>query len=443
MIKEKDRFSSRWGFILSCIGSAVGMGNLWRFPILVLNFGGLTFLIPYFIFVVLISLTGVIEEMALGRATGSGPIGAFGTCTEIRTGKRSTGELIGIIPALGSLALAIGYSCVVGWIVKYLFLSFNGSLFKFGQDMNLIVSTFDKTTSQWGNNGWLIFAMAAIFTIMIFGIAKGIELANKIMMPILFALLLGLGIYIATLSGSENGYKYILTLNPKMLINPKTWIYAFGQAFFSLSIAGSGTVIYGSYLSKDEDIPAAAKNVAIFDTLASILATLVIIPAMGVGGAKISQGGPGLMFIHLVKVINGMPGGKLVGIFFFVCIFFAGASSLVNLYETPIAALQEKLRLPRTQAVIAIALIGTSTAVLIQHIVSPWMDAVSIYICPLGALLAAIMFLWVAGKEFAIKNVNQGAKKLVGAWFYPLAKYVFCTLSLVALVAGAILGGIG
>lgn len=130
------------------------------------------------------------------------------------------------------------------------------------------------------------------------------------MMPLLFGLFLLLGIYIAFLPGSGEGYRYIFTLNPQGLADPEVWIFAFGQAFFSLSVAGNGSLIYGSYLDKREDLPGAARNVAIFDTIAAMLAALVILPAMGVGGVTPDTAGPGLMFVYLVNVLNGMAGGS-------------------------------------------------------------------------------------------------------------------------------------
>ena len=243
--------------------------------------------------------------------------------------------------------------------------------------------------------------------------------------------------------GAGDGYRYIFTLDPAGLADPKLWIYAFGQAFFSLSVAGNGTVIYGSYFSDDESIPSAARNVALFDTMAALLAALVIIPAMAAGGADLSDGGPGLMFIFLVNVFNGMPGGRVIGLVFFLCVLFAGLTSLVNLYEVSVEALQDKLHLKRVAAVAVIAVIGTAVSLCIQAIVSDWMDVVSIYICPLGALLAGILFFWVAGKDFVLAAVNKGADKPVGAWFYPMSKYVYCACALLALIAGALLGGIG
>ena len=285
--------------------------------------------------------------------------------------------------------------------------------------------------------------MIATAVIMGLGVAGGIERTNKIMMPLLFVLFLGLGIYIFTLPGAKDGYRYIFAIDPRGLADIRVWIYAFGQAFFSLSIAENGTVIYGSYLSDSEDLVKSARNVAVFDTLAALLAAFVIIPCMAADGAELSAGGPGLMFIYLLNVFHGMPGGKIVGMIFYVCVLFAGMSSLVNLFEAPVATLQERLGLGRVPAVAIIAAIGGGAALLIQGIVSGWMDAVSIYICPLGAMLAAVFFFWVAGKEFALEAVNRGRDKKIGGWFYPLGKYVLVALALLALIAGAMLGGIG
>lgn len=441
-IQMRDGFKSRWGFTLACVGSAVGMGNIWRFPYMVSEWGGLTFLVPYFLFVILIASTGVIEEIALGRSTGAGPIGAFGKATELKTGKRF-GEWIGGIPVIGALALAIGYTVVVGWIFKYVFLSLSGQLAGMGQDMDAIGGMFGTTASAGGNNAWLVVAIIATVLIMVFGIAKGIERVNKVLMPLLFGLFLCLGVYIATLPGSGEGYKYIFTLNPEGLLNPQLWIFAFGQAFFSLSIAGNGTVIYGSYLGKDEDVVKSARNIAFFDTIASMLAALVIVPAIAVGGATLDTGGPGLMFIYLVNVFNGMPGGTIAGIVFYVCVLMAGITSLINLYEVPVAALQEKLNFKRVPAVLVIAAAGCVVALAIQGIVSGWMDAVSIYVCPLGAMLAGIMFFWVMDRKHAEKAVNEGASKPIGNWFFVLGKFVLVPLALIALIAGAVLGGIG
>ena len=460
-LEQRDVFKSKWGFILACIGSAVGMGNIWRFPIMVSKFGGMTFLIPYFIFVVLIGSTGIIEEFALGRWAAAGPVGAFGKCTEERTGKKSVGEAIGAIPILGSMMLAIGYTVVMGWIFKYCWMGISGSLYALGTEMPSIGGAFGATAPEAatlgeaigmmtsngifgiGNGVWQIVGLVVSLIIMAMGVAGGIEKANKVMMPALFFLFVALGVYIAFLPGSSDGYKYIFTLNPAGLLNPQVWIFAFGQAFFSLSIAGNGSVIYGSYLPKNEDLPSSARNVALFDTLAALLAAFVILPAMAAGGVEPSAGGPGLMFVYLVNVFNGMPGGRIVGMVFFICVLFAGVSSIVNLYEAPVAFLQEKLHLKRIPSVAVIGVIGLVISIMIQPWTSQWMDLVSIYICPLGALLAGIMFFWVLKKDSALAAVHEGGKKEVFKLFYPLGKWVFCIASLAALILGAKYGGIG
>ena len=437
-LQKQDGFKSKWGFIMACIGSAVGMANIWRFPNMVSTYGGMTFLLPYFLFVLLIGSSGVIEEFALGRWAGAGPVGAFGKCTEERTGGRRLGEYIGALPIIGSMGLAIGYSVVMGWIFKYTAMAFTGELYAMGQDMAVIGGTFDVVAVD--NAPWVIVAVAVSFLIMSLGVAGGIELSCKFMMPILFGLFLVLAVYIAFLSGAVDGYQYIFTLNPAGLANPKVWIYAFGQAFFSLSVAGNGSVIYGSYLPKNEDLPSSARNVALFDTIAALLAMIVILPAMSVGGMEPSAGGPGLMFVYLPNVLNGMPGGRIVGIVFFVAVLFAGLSSIVNLYEAPVAFLQEKFHLGRIPSVVIIGAIGAVISVMIQPWTSQWMDLVSVFICPLGAVLAGVMFFWILKKSTAMDAVNAGrtaGKKAIDSWFYPLGKYGYCLLALIALVGGA------
>ena len=394
-MKKRDSFNNKWGFILACIGSAVGMGNIWMFPTRVSMYGGGSYLIPYFIFVALIGFTGVIGEMSFGRATKSGPVDAFGYACETKN-KRKLGEAIGFIPVLGALAMAIGYTVVMGWILKYMIGAFTGKTLA-PADTEGFAASFGSMASAFGNNVWQIVALVIGIIILMFGVGRGIEKANKIMMPVFFILFAVLGIYVAFQPGAIEGYKYIFRVDPEAFADPKTWIFALGQAFFSLSVAGNGTLIYGSYLSDNEDIPAAAGRVALFDTIAALLAALVIIPAMATTGAQLNQGGPGLMFIFLPTLFKSMPGGYIVAIIFFVAVFMAGLSSLINLYEAPIATIQEKLHLGRKASCAIIAAIALIVSICIQGIVSGWMDVLSIYICPLGAGLAGIMFFWVCG----------------------------------------------
>ena len=440
-MKKRDSFNNKWGFILACIGSAVGMGNIWMFPTRVSMYGGGSYLIPYFIFVALIGFTGVIGEMSFGRATKSGPVDAFGYACETKN-KRKLGEAIGFIPVLGALAMAIGYTVVMGWILKYMIGAFTGKTLA-PADTEGFAASFGSMASAFGNNVWQIVALVIGIIILMFGVGRGIEKANKIMMPVFFILFAVLGIYVAFQPGAIEGYKYIFRVDPEAFADPKTWIFALGQAFFSLSVAGNGTLIYGSYLSDNEDIPAAAGRVALFDTIAALLAALVIIPAMATTGAQLNQGGPGLMFIFLPALFKSMPGGYIVAIIFFVAVFMAGLSSLINLYEAPIATIQEKLHLGRKASCAIIAAIALIVSICIQGIVSGWMDILSIYICPLGAGLAGIMFFWVCGKKYVETRVNTGRDKKLTDKFYPICKYIFCPICFLVLILGIVLGGIG
>ncbi|MCI8608423.1 MAG: sodium-dependent transporter [Firmicutes bacterium] len=439
---ERDNFRSKTGFIIACVGSAVGMGNIWLFPARVSQLGGAAFLIPYFICVVVIGVTGVVGEMAFGRAMKSGPMGAFGKATEMAGKGKSLGETLALLPVLCSLALAIGYSVVVGWILKYMVGSFTGSALA-PTDVDGFGAMFGQTASSFGSVGWHVLALALTFFIMVYGISSGIERANKVMMPLFFIMFVGMAIYIGTLPGAGEAYRFLLHPDWKALGEPMTWVYALGQAFFSLSLAGSGTLVYGSYLKKDVDIPSSAKTVALWDTIAALVAAFTIIPAMATAGQELTGGGPGLMFIFLPNVFGQMPGGRVLMMIFFIAVTFAGLTSLVNLFETPVEALQAKLGLSRKTAVGVIAVVGGGIALCIEGIVSDWMDVCSIYLCPLGALMAGIMFFWVCGKAFVRQEIDKGAKKKLGGWYEYASKYVFCGLTILVLVLGTALGSIG
>ena len=441
-LETRDGFNSKLGFVLACIGSAVGMGNIWLFPYRMATYGG-SFLLVYLVFDLLIGLSGVIGEMSFGRAARSGPIGAFGTAMASRgERRRHAGEVIGAIPMLGALMLAIGYSVVVGWIFKYTFGSFTGSVLAPVEPGEFGVA-FGQMASAFGNNLWLIIALAVNFAIMNLGIAAGIEKANKVMIPLFYIMFIGLAIYVAFQPGAGAGYQWMFTIRPEAFKDPMMYVYALGQSFFSLSLAGNGTIIYGSYLSDKEDTVSSAVTVAVFDTCAAMLAALVIIPAMATTGAILSESGPGLMFISLPYLFKSMPGGQIVMIVFFVAVLFAGLTSLVNLFEAPIAALQDHMHLSRLKSVAIVGLIGVVVSVCIQGIVSPWMDFVSIYVCPLGAALAGIMFAWVWGRQAVEDAVSVGRKHRIGKWYYPLYKYLFCVLTAAVFILGAVNGGIG
>lgn len=440
-IISEDKFNNKWGFVISCIGSSVGMANIWMFPYRIGEFGGAAFLIPYIIFVLLIGFTGVIGEMAFGRAMHSGPLGAFKKAFDMKSSKKNSriGTVIGLIPVIGSLGIAIGYSVIIGWILKFLADSITGAIVNEEEPAQV----FAVLSRNFGSIPWHLLGLVLTLICMSFGIARGIEKINRIMMPAFFALFLFLAVRVAFLDGAADGYAYLFKPDWSAITDPQTWVYAMGQAFFSLSIAGSGTVVYGSYLKSDVDIVSSAKYVAFFDTLAALLAGLVIIPAVFAYGME-PNSGPGLLFITIPAVIRSIPFGQAFAILFFLAVLFAGATSLVNLLESPVEALQSRFGWTRRSALLLVGAVTAAAGLFVEgDLLSPWMDTISIYVIPLGALLAGITMFWICGKTFARNAVQLGRRRTLGRWFEPMTRYVFCGVALVVYVLGIFFGGIG
>ena len=351
LTSNRDGFTSRWGFILACIGSAVGMGNIWRFPIMVSVWGGMTFLIPYFICVLLIGSTGVIGEFALGRATGAGPIGAFGECTALR-GNRKIGEGIGLIPVIGSMALAIGYTVVMGWIFKYTFISITGDMHAMGQDMASIGGHFDVVAVN--NVPCIIIAILASFAIMALGVSGGIEKATRILIPLLFILLVVVCIRSLTLPNAMEGLKFLF-MPDFSRIDGSVVLMAMGLAFFKMSIGFGCMITYGSYFRSDTHVPFLAVRVMVCDLLVSILAGIAVFPAVFSFGFE-PTAGTSLLFLTIPAVFASMPGGQLFTTLFFVLSAVASMGAMLSLLEVPVAWLSETFRISRPRATVLMTL---------------------------------------------------------------------------------------
>ena len=277
------KFTSSIGFVLAAVGSAVGMANIWLFPYRVGQYGGGAFLIPYFLFVALFSYVGLSGEFALGRLTGTGAMGSLDYV--LRQRGRRGGRVLGAIPLLGVLGIAIGYSVVVGWVLRYAAGSLTGSVLA-GDAQGF----FSALAVDFGSIPWHFAAVAVTAAILIFGVASGIEKLSKVMMPAFFILFLIIAVRVAFLPGAMEGYLYLLRPDWSYLLNPETWVMAMGQAFFSLSINGAGMLIYGSYMKKGENILRHAGMTAVLDTLASRVADVVAdaeadVVGIGVGPA--------------------------------------------------------------------------------------------------------------------------------------------------------------
>lgn len=432
-----EKFNSKLGFILASVGSAIGMGNIWMFPYRLGQYGGAAFLIPYFFFVLLFGMVGLSGEFALGRLTGTGPVGSYDYAMKTR-GKKG-GSLIGAIPLFGSFGIAIGYAIIVGWVLRSAFGSLTGTLLNTDSQVY-----FSEVTGHFGSVFWHVCVIAITMVILIFGVIKGIEKVNKIMMPTFFILFIFIAIRVFFLDGALEGYRYLLVPKWELLLNPETWIMAMGQAFFSLSITGSGMIIYGSYLRKHENIPFMAMATAAIDTCAALIAGFAIIPAVFAFGMNPSSGPP-LMFITLPKVFSQLPMGQLFAFLFFVSVLFAGITSLVNMFEVCAEAIQRKFGMKRTPSIILVGGIVLTIGLFIEYepYMGRWMDIITIYIVPLGAVLGAIMIYWVLGAKKINEELNRGRKKPIGKFYDFTAKYVYVILAVLVLIMSIVYKGIG
>ena len=406
--ENRDTFTSKAGFILACIGSAVGMGNIWMFPYRIGQFGGAAFLIPYLLFVILLGSTGLMGEFAFGRMTQTGPIGSFKMAMESKNKKG--GGILGIIPVLGAFGIAVGYAVVVGWFIRFLVGSISGAAL----DAVDSAAYFGEIAGSFGSIMWHFIALLITAIILVLGVSKGIEKVNKVMMPAFYILFLILLVRVLMLDGAMDGLEYLFVPKWEFLSQPKTWVYALGQAFFSLSLAGSGMIVYGSYLKRDIDVPSCAKNTVIFDTLAAITAGLVIIPAVFAFNLD-PTAGPPLLFITLPSVFKLMPFGRIFAIVFFISVLFASITSLMNLLEVPIEAIQSKFKLNRILSVVIVCTLAFLIGLFVENgdILGSWMDYVSIYIIPIGAFIAGVMFFWVIGIDKAKSEIECGCDKLL------------------------------
>ena len=436
MNHKNGSFTNSLGFVLACVGSAVGLGNIWMFPYRLGQYGGSAFMIPYLFFIALFGLTGLSAEFAIGRRAKTGTLGSYELCWE---GKSKIGQKIGYIPLLGSLGIAIGYSIIIGWVLRSVFGSITGGIFSVDS-----AEYFSQVTGNFGSLPWHFAVVAVTVIILITGSTTQIEKANKIMMPIFYVLFAILAIRVAFLSGASEGYKFLLVPRWEQLGNINTWIMAMGQAFFSLSITGSGMIVYGSYLDKRENILGASIQTAVFDTMAALLSAFAIMPAVFAFGIEPGSG-PSLMFITIPHIFKQIPAGQLFSAIFFISVLFAGITSLMNMFEAVIESLQHKFSLNRKLAVAICGAVCFAVGVFLEGetAVGNWMDFITIIIVPFGAVLGAVSIYYVFGYKNIKKELEQGREKKMPLWFGPLAKYVYVPLTVIVFVLGIAFGGIG
>lgn len=346
MDKKRDTFSSRLGFVLAAAGSAVGLGNLWRFPYLAAKYGGGIFILIYLILTVTFGFTLMITEIAIGRKTGLSAVGAFKKLDK-RFG--FVGNLACIVPFI-----IIPYYCVIGgWVIKYLITFASGQVREAATD-----TYFTQFIAQpiepilWF---WVFAIMTAV--IVIIGVQKGIEKASVILMPILVVLVVAIALFCITRPGAMEGVKYYL-LPDFSKFSATTVLAAMGQLFYSMSLAMGIMITYGSYMKKEDNLRNSVRQIEMFDTAIAFLAGLMIVPSVFVfsdGSAEVLNKGPSLMFITLPKVFEDMTAGGFIGAAFFVLVLFAALTSSISLLETNVSIVCDKLNWSRKKATIIVS----------------------------------------------------------------------------------------
>ncbi|GFI50593.1 sodium-dependent transporter [Lachnospiraceae bacterium 62-26] len=332
-MKDRSNFSNKLGFVLAAAGSAVGLGNIWRFPYLAAQYGGGTFLLIYLILAVTFGFTLMTAEIALGRKTGLSAIGAFRALD-----KRF--NILGILAVSVPIIIFPYYSVIGGWVMKYFTVFITGGAKASAGDAYFT----DFISSATEPIGWFLLFMAFTAIVVLCGVEKGIENVSKFMMPVLVILTVIISVYGLTLEGASEGLIYYL--KPHMAdVSAKTILAAMGQLFYSMSLAMGIMITYGSYMKKTDNLESSVRQIELFDTAIAFLAGLMIIPAVFAfsgGDRSALNAGPGLMFITLPKVFASMRFGSVIGTIFFLLVFFAALTSAISLMETIVSVFMDK-----------------------------------------------------------------------------------------------------
>ena len=346
-MNQRSNFTSKIGFVLAAAGSAVGLGNLWRFPYLAAQYGGGTFLLVYLILAVTFGFALMIAEIGIGRKTGLSAIGAYEKLNK-KFG------FVGVLTAAVPIIILPYYSVIGGWVIKYFVTFISGSAHAAADDSyfgGFIGSPIEPI-------GWFFLFIALTAVIVLFGVEKGIEKVSKVMMPILAVLTVGIAVYVVTRPGAMDGVLYYIKPNFKDY-SPTTIFAAMGQLFYSMSLAMGIMVTYGSYMKKDNHMEKSVRQIELFDTAIAFMAGLMIVPAAYTfygGSTEELKKGPTLMFVILPKVFDQMPGimGTVIGVAFFLLVFFAALTSSISLMETVVSIVMDKTKWGRKTSCVAV-----------------------------------------------------------------------------------------
>ncbi len=408
---QRAQWGSKIGFILAAAGSAIGLGNIWRFPYVTQENGGGIFVLFYLLAVVAIGLPVMLAEITLGRHTGKNPVGAFGAIDP-------KWKFVGALGVLTGTAILSYYGVVAGWTLGYVLKSAQGELSP--EAFGAFVADPVAQVS------YMVLFLAVTALVVALGVQKGIERMSRFLMPLLLLLLLGLIVRSLTLPTAAEGLRFYLWPNFEA-VSAKTFLFAVGQAFFSLSLGMGAMMTYGGYLSKKENLVSSAVAVVGLDTLIAILAGFLIFPVIG---HSLDKGGATLVFVTMIQQFNTMPGGQIVALFFFVLLALAALTSTVSLLEVATAYLTDEWKLSRKFSVAILflfcSLLAVPSALSLGAVdwlstlggkgFLGWFDFLFGNISlTLGALLTCLFLAYRWGVKNAAVEIAEGC-----SWFEPL-----------------------
>ncbi len=445
---QRGSFTGKIGFVLAAAGSAVGLGNIWRFPYLAAKYGGGIFLLTYILLSVTFGFSLMVAEIAIGRKTGKSPISAFKSLDQRFA---FLGYLAAAIPAI----ILPYYSVIGGWVMKYSFgfLTGDGAAMAEGSYFGGFISSVGEPIA------WFCLFVALTAVIVLLGVKKGVELVSKFMMPVLIVLMVFIVVYtIATTDGIGAGVAYYL-MPDFSHFSVMTVVAAMGQLFYSMSLAMGIMITYGSYMKKDISIEKSAHQIEIFDTGIAILAGLLIVPAcyaFNNGDPAALGKGPGLMFGVLPQVFDRMPGGSVIGFVFFITVFLAALTSSISLMETVVSTIMDKFHLDRKLCcliVIGICLVlGLPSALgfsLWSAILPLGMDILTFFdfvsnsiMMPILAFITCIFVGYFLKPHVVSEEIELSGKFTLKKMFVVMIRYM-APVCLVVVLVSSILDGFG
>ena len=444
MSEKRSSFTGKIGFVLAAAGSAVGLGNIWRFPYLAAKYGGGIFLLVYVILAVTLGFSLMCAEIAIGRKTGKSAIGAFASLDK-RFG------FIGWMAAIVPVIILPYYSVIGGWVSKYFFVFLTGGASASAGD-GYFEAFIGRPIEPLG---WFLLFLGLTALIVLFGVEKGVEKVSKVMMPLLVLLTLGIAVYVLFMPGAMKGVAYYLTPDFTKF-SATTVLAAMGQLFYSMSIAMGIMITYGSYMKKEIRLESSVHQIEIFDSGIAFLAGLMIVPAVFTIGEEIEKPGPGLMFQTLPRVFEKMPGGVIVGAVFFLLVFFAALTSSISLMETIVSLLQDKLGWSRRVSCLAVflgsLLLGVPSSLgfgLLSDISIAGLSILDMFdfasnsvLMPIVALLTCIFVGYVLKPKALIEEMEIGGK-FSSKWLFTIVIKYVAPICIVLILISSVLDGLG